>query len=238
MRPDASSNDRSDRADHAADYVTHADLGGTEARGPVVRERDEPPFHAAWEGRALAVTLAAGATGAWNLDMSRSARETLADYSRLSYYEIWVAALVTLLEERKLVLPEEIESGHARHPASPVARVLTANAVPAALAAGSPTVRRATRTAKFAVGDGVRLREGPFAHHTRLPRYAWGRRGRIERVHGVHVFPDSNAQGRGEDPQWLYSVVVEIAESGNDGAGAALTFEVSIDAFEPYLDAP
>lgn len=43
-------------------------------------------FHAAWEARILAVTLALGATGNWNLDMSRSAREVLPDYLDLSYY--------------------------------------------------------------------------------------------------------------------------------------------------------
>ena len=42
--------------------------------------------------------------------------------------------------------------------------------------------------------------------HTRLPRYVRGRGGNDRAVHGVHVFPDSNAAGRGEDPQWLYSV--------------------------------
>ena len=42
--------------------------------------------------------------------------------------------------------------------------------------------------------------------HTRLPRYVRGHLGEIVRVHGTHVFPDSNAKGLGEDPQWLYAV--------------------------------
>ena len=41
----------------------------------------------------LALTLAMGASGAWNIDMSRSARETLPAYARLTYYEIWFEAL-------------------------------------------------------------------------------------------------------------------------------------------------
>ena len=42
--------------------------------------------------------------------------------------------------------------------------------------------------------------------HTRLPRYARGKPGTVERVHGAHVLPDSNAHGHGERPEWLYSV--------------------------------
>ena len=42
--------------------------------------------------------------------------------------------------------------------------------------------------------------------HTRLPRYVRGRAGTIESLHGCHVFPDTNALGEGENPQWLYTV--------------------------------
>ena len=65
--------------------------------------------------------------------------------------------------------------------------------------------------------------------HTRLPRYARGRAGVVERVHGCHVFPDCNAHGRGEDPQWLYPCASR-ASCGRDDA------VVSFDAFEPYLE--
>jgi len=41
----------------------------------------------------LALTLAMGTTGLWNIDASRAARETLADYRELSYYQIWLAGL-------------------------------------------------------------------------------------------------------------------------------------------------
>ena len=70
--------------------------------------------------------------------------------------------------------------------------------------------------------------------HTRLPRYARARRGVIERVHGAHVFPDSNAQGRGEAPQWLYAVVFTGTELWGDEADETVT--ASIDAWESYLE--
>ena len=70
--------------------------------------------------------------------------------------------------------------------------------------------------------------------HTRLPRYARGKVGAVEAVHGAHVFPDSNAHGAGEAPQWLYTVVFDAAELW--GATRDPTAAVSIDAWESYLE--
>ena len=81
----------------------------------------------------------------------------------------------------------------------------------------------------------VRTCAGAVGHHTRLPGYARGKLGRIERVHGAHVFADANARGLGEQPQWLYSVAFDGTELW--GAGAAPGLVVAIDAWEPYLEA-
>lgn len=221
-------------------YLSHADLGGTPNDAPVVPEAEGDLFHAPWEPRALALTLAMGATGAWNLDMSRAARETLPDYASRSYYAIWIGALERLLVERGLVRPDELETGAMLQPPAPIARVLRSADVPAALAAGSPTGRPATSAARFAIGDRVRTRAEAVDHHTRLPGYARGKTGTIERIHGMHVFADSHAQGLGPDPQWLYTVAFDARELWGDDASAAGT--VTIDAWEPYLspagDAP
>ena len=69
--------------------------------------------------------------------------------------------------------------------------------------------------------------------HTRLPRYARGKAGIVERVHGAHVLPDSNAHGNGERPEWLYTVRFSGRELWGDAADPTLT--VSIDAWESYL---
>lgn len=215
-------------------YLSHADLGGQPGHGRVQPEAEGDLFHAAWEPRALALTLAMGATGSWNIDMSRSARETLPDYAALSYYQVWLAALEKLLAERRLVSADELQAGRALHPAPLLPRVLAADAVPAALARGSPTLREATMPARFATGQAVRARAHPPSHHTRLPGYAIGKRGTVEHVHGAHVFADAHAQGLGEQPQWLYTVVFDGRELW--GADAAPGLTVSIDAWEPYLE--
>jgi hypothetical protein len=47
------------------------DMGGMQDMGPVPYEKNEPVFHAAWEGRVYALNRAAGAGGKWNIDASR-----------------------------------------------------------------------------------------------------------------------------------------------------------------------
>jgi hypothetical protein len=92
------------------------DMGGVEGFGPVQPEPNEPVFHADWERRAFALTLAMGMPGGWNIDMSRFARENRPpqDYLDKSYYQIWLAGLERLMLERGLVSAEEIEAGRGR----------------------------------------------------------------------------------------------------------------------------
>lgn len=215
-------------------YVTHADLGGRDIAGPIVREPEGEPFHAGWEAQVLALTLAMGGTGSWNIDASRSARETLPAYERLSYFQIWLAGLEKLMAERGQVLPDEVAAGRMLHVARPVSRVLKAADVPAALAKGSPTERVSTAPARFAVGQRVRTHSGHVEHHTRLPGYVQGKTGTVEHLHGMHVFADANAQGLGEQPQWLYTVVFDGADLW--GANAEPGLRVSVDAWESYLE--
>jgi nitrile hydratase len=212
------------------------DLGGMMGFGPVAPEPGEPPFHAAWERRAFGVTLAMGATGAWNLDTSRHARESIppGEYLASSYYEIWTRGVERLVVQTGLVTPEELGAGVALAPPAPVRRVLAAADVPAVLARGGPTDRPAQRPARFAVGDAVTTRNLNPRGHTRLPRYARGRSGTVELVHGVFVFPDTNAHGQGEDPQWLYTVRFSGRELWGEGADPTLV--VSVDAWESYLE--
>lgn len=214
-------------------HAFHADLGGQPGHGPVTPEPEGEFWHEAFEPKALALTLAMGATGAWNIDQSRSARESLPDYANLTYYRIWLAGIERLMAERGLVGADELAAGRLLHPPKPLPRKLLAEAVPAVLARGSPTARPAPGPARFRVGDAVRTRAGHVDHHSRLPGYAQGRRGTVARLHGAHVFPDTNAQGLGEQPQWLYTVVFDGATLWGDEAPPGL--QVSVDAWESYL---
>jgi nitrile hydratase len=168
--------------------------------------------------------------------MSRFAREDRPpeEYLAKSYYQIWLAGLERLMLERQLIAPDEIEVGKSLHPAKPVARTLTRDGVAAMLHRGGPTERDATRPARFTPGDRVRAKTIHPPTHTRLPHYVRGHIGIVERVLGCHVFPDSNATGAGEDPQWLYTVTFNGREMWGDGSDPDL--KVSVDAWEPYLE--
>jgi nitrile hydratase subunit beta len=215
-------------------YRSNADLGGRDGYGAVTPEPEGELFHAPWEPRVLALTLSMGATGLWNLDINRSARETLPDYGELSYYQIWLAALEKLLLQTGAVQADELTQGPLK-PSIPVKGVLRAAEVAAMLARGTPTARPPRSAARFRVGDRVRTRTEVPQHHTRLPGYARGKRGLIERLHGAHVFPDAQAQGLGEQPQWLYTVAFDAKELWGENAPAERSV-VSVDAWESYLE--
>jgi nitrile hydratase len=199
------------------------DLGGAHGFGPVVPEPNEPVFHAEWERRVFAMAMAMGYTGAWNLDGSRATRESLppAQYLASSYYEIWLAALEKQVAATGLATPDELAAGHALEPSKPVTRVLARDGLEARFRAGFPSSREPAAPARFAVGDTVIARNVHPTGHTRLPRYVRGRRGRVERVDGSFVFPDTNAYGAGENPTWLYTVSFTAQElwgpSGDPG---------------------
>jgi nitrile hydratase beta subunit len=206
-------------------YHSNADLGGQDVRDAILMEPEGELFHAPWEPRVMALVVAMGPTGLSNIDMNRAARETLPNYRDLTYYEVWLAALEKLL----------LQKGVLSDAPPPPKQVLRAELVAAAISKGSPFSRTPTCPARFSPGARVRTIAAQADHHTRLPAYARGKVGIVERVHGVHVFPDNNAQGLGESPQWLYTVAFDEKELWGEQ-----TFKqqsaISVDAFEPYLD--
>ena len=200
------------------------DMGGMHGLGPIGPDPNEPLFHAPWERRVMAMTLAMGAWGRWNIDVSRHARESIQGdrFLAQTYYERWFEGLTKLIDRSGLMVLDE---------AIPP---LTAEAVVPTMRRRNPYTRSKTATAAFAVGDKVRAKVISPTGHTRLPGYAKGRVGVIVADHGVHVFPDSNAHGKGEDPHRLYNVRFTARELWGEAASAPDT--VHIDLWEPYLD--
>ncbi len=212
------------------------DMGGMHGFGKVEPEQNEPVFHAQWEGRCLALNRAMGATGAWTIDEGRAGIEELPPdvYLSRSYYGKWALRLENMVVKLGLAGADEIAAGHALRPGKPPQRKLSAADVAKTLTRGS-FGRPVKSPARFKVGDRVRTKNIHPVTHTRLPRYARGRVGVIEALRGCHVFPDSTAIGAGENPQWLYTVLFDGRELWGENADP--TLKVSIEAFEPYLDA-
>jgi nitrile hydratase subunit beta len=212
------------------------DMGGMHGFGKVEPEANEPVFHAPWEGRCLALNRAMGAIGAWTIDEGRAGIEELPPevYLARSYYGKWALRLQNMVVARGLAGADELAAGHALHAAKPLKRKLTVADVPRTLTRGA-FGRQAPAPARFRINDRVRTKNIHPPTHTRLPRYARGHVGVIEAIRGCHVFPDSTAVGGGENPQWLYTVRFEARELWGESADPTLT--VSIEAFEPYLEA-
>jgi nitrile hydratase len=212
------------------------DVGGDMAFGPINPEPGEPFFHADWEKRALGLVITAGAMGAWNIDESRRTRESLhpAIYYGSSYYEIWVRGLEILLQRHGFVTAKDLEAGQPVDPSREPKRVMKAADAAPAMARGGPCNRPISAAPKFRAGERVRTRNMHPQHHTRLPRYARDKTGVIEAVHDGYVFPDTNAHGKGENPERLYTVAFDGRELWGEDGDPTLT--VSIDAWESYLE--
>jgi nitrile hydratase len=213
-----------------------ADMGGMHGFGPVEVEPNEPVFHADWEKKAFALNMAIGVANIWNLDEFRYARESLPPplYLNLSYYGLWVATLEKMMLQYRIATPDEIRDGHAHGAADKAKQAVTAAQVANMVRCGSPYDRPPPAPAKFSVGDKVRARNIHPKTHTRLPRYVRGHTGEVTRIVGCHVFPDSNATRRVENPHWLYTVRFDGRELW--GPNSEPNVKVAIEAWEPYLE--
>ncbi|HJY81317.1 MAG TPA: nitrile hydratase subunit beta, partial [Candidatus Binatia bacterium] len=203
--------------------------------GPIVREENEPVFHAHWEKRVLALLFAARIAD--TIDESRHAKERLNPvvYLASSYYEGWLAALENLALEKGVLTKEELATGIAASTSGGTKTPLPPEAVSAIIQHGAPANRQTGRlTPRFKAGDRVIARNLNPSGHTRLPRYVRGKQGVINRVHGTFVYPDTNAHGGGEQPQPVYSVRFAARELW--GPTASARDSLYIDLWEDYLE--
>jgi nitrile hydratase len=212
------------------------DMGGMHGFGAIEHEVGEPVFHERWEAMVFAMRVAASALGKWNIDMGRFAVERMppAEYLAASYYERWLASLETLLLESGLVTHEELESGRPLVPAPAGLRALPPDAVQKVVHTGRRFRVDVDLPARFRAGDAVMGRNRHPLGHTRLPRYARGKRGVIDRDHGVFIFADTSGSGLGNKPQHLYSVRFAATELW--GSEAAPQDSVHIDLWEDHLE--
>ncbi|MBV8772052.1 MAG: nitrile hydratase subunit beta [Deltaproteobacteria bacterium] len=189
------------------------DMGGVEGFGRVTREVNEPSFHHPWERRMMVIGALAGVLV--NPDEFRHAIERIppADYLTLSYFERWLHAVEGLYAERGV-------SGRV------------SGLMPVTTTSSSESGQRTP--AKFALGDRVLARLIHTSGHTRLPRYARGRQGRVVRDLGEKVFPDTNAHHAGENRQHVYTV--EFLARELFGAQRNPCDTVRLDLWADYLE--
>jgi nitrile hydratase len=207
------------------------DMGGMDGFGPVVPEAKEPVFHAEWERRMLALSLALPFAVPFSDDHLRREIERIAPetYLRTPYYGKWLMAIESLLKERGL-LPGSTASVPVE-----VGPAIKADAVATAIHAGFPTRRDdAEAKPRFAVGAKVRARNIHPHHHTRLPRYVRGHEGVIHADLGVFGFPDTNSEYKGHKAQHCYSV--RFSQQTLWGREAPAGDSLYLDLWEDYLE--
>jgi nitrile hydratase len=212
------------------------DMGGQQDMGPVQYEKNEPVFHATWEGRIYALTRAMGAWRKWSLDTSRHAIEVMPpiEYLRLSYYERWLNSLETQVVKYGFVTREELQGGSPAPESTRATPVFTLATSARWLNRGIPSSQDSSVRPSFKVGQRVRARNINPTGHTRLPRYARGKAGMVVRDHGVYVFPDTNAHFQGEKRQHVYSVRFTARELW--GENASRRDSVHLDMWDDYLE--
>ena len=112
--------------------------------------------------------------------------------------------------------------------------ILTADLVAGMVATGASTRAESDIRPRFQVGDEILVRNINPLGHTRLPQYLRGKRGVVERDHGVFIFPDTHAHGQGQNPQHCYSVRFSNTELwGREGSAKDSCI---VDVFEDYMD--
>jgi nitrile hydratase len=211
------------------------DMGGMQDMGPIRREKNEPVFHATWEGRVFALEWANPRE--WPYSEERLHIESIppADYLRMSYYEKWLVGMTEAMVKNGMVTRAELESGTASAALAKPPHVMTVAEVEAFFRPATPKARPVPPSGRFQPKASVRARNIHPVGHTRLPRYARGKRGVIERDHGVFPFPDTEAHGLGKKPQHVYSVRFAARELWGEQAGTRDS--VFLDLWEDYLEA-
>lgn len=216
------------------------DVGGMDGFGKIVREENEPKFHEDWERDAFGLLFVTVGQGMINLDEFRHGIERMnpVDYLTSGYYGHWVATIATNLVEKGILDAAELEARTQTFLKEPDTKIPRrenpelVNHIQQLIRSGGVYERQVSFPPRFKVGEKVKTRNLHPSGHTRLPRYARDKYGVIDEVYGAHVFPDDNAHGRGENPQYLYRVRFEAEELW----GVKQKNANYIDLWESYLE--
>jgi nitrile hydratase beta subunit len=217
------------------------DLGGMHGFGAVQVEPNEPVFHHPWEKKVFGIMVATMAQGMYNVDEFRFGIEQMnpADYLKSSYYEHWLESVQKNLIDKGVIKRSELEAKLRSLQRS--GRVTVPRRRDPALAQRlieiahkGDNYMREPVPARFKSGDRVRPRNINPPTHTRLPRYVRGKTGVIDCLRGTFVTPDTNAIGKGEQPQPVYSVRFNAADLW--GEPVERNELVYIDMWEAYLE--
>jgi nitrile hydratase len=209
--------------------------------GSVVGPGSDLVFHEAWESRAFALAQLTGQLGLGAGPGGRVLKEEMGPerYLAASYYERSQWSTEQRLMAKGTIEPGEIERmvehlGSGGRPSGPAADPGPAQREMMLAALREIEPLRPVGSARFAVGDAVRVRRMHPRGHTRCPRYVRGVTGRVERLQGSDVLPDLAAYGLDAPDETVYSV--SFASDDLWGPSAEGTWTVLLDLWESYLE--
>ena len=212
------------------------DMGGMHGFGPIAAEACEPVFHEPWERRMFGISRARTSAPGFTIDRFRHLRELMPPdaYLSWSYYEHWHFATVLSLLQAGMITLEELRSGRAAADSPKREDAARPEDVDRNFKTAGNFARQVDAVPRFTTGETVRARNMHPVGHTRLPRYARGKPGVVQRWHGAYVFPDTNAHGEGECPGHLYTVMFTARTLWGEEAAAG--DKVYLDLWESYLE--
>jgi nitrile hydratase subunit beta len=206
------------------------DLGGMQDMGALPFEENEPVFHEDWERSVLATNFMLFMRGVYSVHELRYSMERIPplEYLGSPYFLHWLDGIERILLEKGVITKEELASGRASSP-------LPQGGRPSGPPPQRPMPAPPSNPPRFKVGDRLRARNINPRTHTRLPRYVRGRVGTVAGCVGAFEFADSVAQGKGANPQHVYSVRFEGSELWGPDAGPKDA--VYLDLYESYVEA-
>ena len=212
------------------------DMGGMHGFGPMqIDPNDGPMALEAWEKRADVLLGATLDTGLFNIDAFRFGIEMIepARYLRTPYFGRWAATIEWNLIREGVITRDELDAWVETLRSNPDASPTPGSKpfTPPDQTPGEPLPPIAPR---FAVGDRVLTRNIHPTGHTRLPRYARGKRGVIERVHEPEPFADDRADNLRVPMQPTYRVRFDAADLW--GENAEPNTMVTLDLYDSYLE--
>ncbi len=196
------------------------DLGGKQGFGRVRYSPKADVFHAPWERRAHALTALAVQQGIFNMDEYRHAIERMEPRHYLSagYYERSLTGLATLLVEKGMTTPDELER-RAEGP-FPISEPI------------GPGRPNAPDREVFMPGDRVRVKDEHVPGHVRMPAYIRGKVGVVVSETPTYPFPDAHAHGVLAADEPTYDVRFDAEDLWPNSADPAL---VHVGVFQSYL---
>lgn len=221
------------------------DMGGRDGMGTIPVDEDEPLFHEQWEEDVFGMVIAMLGQRLFRVHDFRYASERMnpVHYLRAPYYDHWLSALETLLQEDDILSASEIkqrirelQSGNAPDAVGSSFPVEAREGILHVIKNGV-SARSEPDQSKFVPGDRVRVRNIHPEHHTRCPMYARRALGSVEDIRGAFPLPDQYIAEGVVSPETVYSVSFEASELwGKEHADTE--FSVTLDLWERYLRKP